>query len=247
MPHGRRPFTYGREAVSGLERVRTPEESPAGPMQFHSFDGDYVRRLAEGDRSIEEHFVTYFSELLSIKLRGRVRSRDAMEEIRQETFVRVLQALRQKGGLEHPERLGAFVNSVCNNVLFEKFREEARYNQMNGATVDWPDSRINLDAPLIDQERRRLVESVLAELPRRDQELLRMVFLEEADKAEACERLGVSKDYVRVLLHRALSRFREKLAKRGPTPSSFLYRGYNMLVKQCRHDIHHKTRYDNGT
>ena len=183
-------------------------------MYFQGFSGDYVRRLAEGDRSVEEHFTAYFGELLSIKLRGRVRSRDALEEVRQETFVRVLQTLRHKG-LEHPERLGAFVNSVCNNVLLEQFREGVRYSQLNEDFDTRADRRVNLDAPLINGERRRLVKSVLAELPKRDQGLLRMIFFEEIDKTEACERLGVNEDYLRVLMHRAKSRFREKLAKRG--------------------------------
>ncbi len=44
---------------------------------------------------------------------------------------------------------------------------------------------------------------------------MRLVFLEEADKVEACGRLGVGEDYLRVLLHRAKTRFRDKLAKRG--------------------------------
>ena len=78
-----------------------------------------------------------------------------------------------------------------------------------------PDRRIDLDAPLINQERRRRVESVLAKPPQQDQELLRMFFLDVGDRAAACERLGVSKDYLRVLLYRARSRFRDKLPSRG--------------------------------
>lgn len=215
-------------------------------MDFHGFTEDYVRRLLEGDHSINGHFAAYFGELLSIKLRGRVRSQDAMKDIQQDTFVRVFKILRQKEGLQHPERLGAFVNSVCNNVMFEKFRQEARYQQLNQEADNWPDSRVNLDAPLINQERKLLVESVLAKLPPRDQELLRMIFLEETDKAEACRRLGVSQDYLRVLLHRAITRFRGKLDGRGPLPG-FVYRGYDMLVKRSRNGAHHKVRYSNGT
>ena len=185
-------------------------------MQFEEFNADYVRRLAEGDRSVDEHFAAYFGELLYIKLRARRLSRETIEDIRQETFVRVLQKLRQKGGLEHPERLGSFVNSVCNHVLLEVSRDGTRYSQIGQAVDELPDRRIDLDAPLINQERRRRVESVLAKLPQQDQELLRMVFLDVGDRAAACERLGVSKDYLRVLLYRARSRFRDKLPRRGP-------------------------------
>ena len=184
-------------------------------MLFRSFNEDYVRRLLEGDRFVQDHFTTYFDELVYVKLRVRGQTREAIEEIRQETFARVLAALRQKGGLHHPERLGAFVNSVCNHVLLEGFRNGTRHSQMSQGENEPPDSRIDLDAPLINQERRLLVERVLAELPKRDQKLLRMIFLEEVDAAEACGRLGVGEGYLRVLLHRAKSRCRDKLANWG--------------------------------
>lgn len=184
-------------------------------MEFQAFNEDYVRRLVEGDRFVEDHFTAYFEELLYIKLRARARTPEAIEEIRQETFTRVLEALRQKGGLQHPERLGAFVSSVCNHVLLEGFRNGARHRPIGQGVEEPLDDRIDLDAPLIDQQRRRLVERVLAELPQRDQKLLRMIFLEEADKGEACGRLGVGEGYLRVLLHRAKARFRDKLANQG--------------------------------
>jgi hypothetical protein len=43
-----------------------------------------------------------------------------------ETFTRVLTSLKRKGGLAVPETLGAFVNSVCNNVLLEMYRSGSR-------------------------------------------------------------------------------------------------------------------------
>src|SRR5438105_12319587 len=88
--------------------------SSRGWMQSVSFDGDYVRRLADGDPHVEEHFCAYFGELLYIKLRGRVRSTQLIEDVRQETFFRVLRNLRAKG-IDHPERLGAYVLAVCHN------------------------------------------------------------------------------------------------------------------------------------
>ena len=40
--------------------------------------------------------------------------------------MRVLSTLKEKGGLASAESLGAFVNGVCNNVLFEMYRANAR-------------------------------------------------------------------------------------------------------------------------
>ena len=91
-------------------------------MQFQAFDAPYVERLRSGDFRTQEHFVAYFSELIQLKLRARLRSPQAIEDVRQETFVRVFAALRSPGGIRQPERLGAFVNSICNNVLLEHYR-----------------------------------------------------------------------------------------------------------------------------
>ena len=39
-------------------------------MLFYDFDDSYLERLREGDFRTEEHFVSYFSELIRIKLRS---------------------------------------------------------------------------------------------------------------------------------------------------------------------------------
>lgn len=181
-------------------------------MQFHSFDEDYLRRLASGDPAIERHFSLYFGDLLSLKLRVRIRSAQLIEDIRQETLMRVLQIVR-KGGVEHPERFGAFVSAVCNNVLMEQVRAESRHERAE-SEAEPIDDRIDLDAPLITRQRKRQVESVLDDLPPKDRNLLRLLFLEDRDRLELCRQYGVTEDYLRVLLHRAKSRFRELYSTR---------------------------------
>ena len=100
-------------------------------MTFESFDAQYVQRLKEGDAVVEDHFAAYFTKVLVLKLRTRLRSPELIEDIRQETLLRVLQILRKKGGVEHPERFGAFVNSISNNVLMEFCRSEKRHDPMD--------------------------------------------------------------------------------------------------------------------
>ena len=93
-------------------------------VQRQSFDAEYVRRLAHSDPETERDFVAYFGELLAIKLRSRLRAPEQIQDVIQETFLRVLRTLRQSG-IESPEALGSFVNSVCTNVLFEVYRAQA--------------------------------------------------------------------------------------------------------------------------
>ena len=54
-------------------------------MKFQNFDGDYVRRLKEGDPFVENHFISYFSELIQLK-RQDVDLSQALLTIRQTKF-----------------------------------------------------------------------------------------------------------------------------------------------------------------
>jgi RNA polymerase sigma-70 factor (ECF subfamily) len=184
-------------------------------LERYHFDADYVRRLTAGDSEIERHFTRYFGELLTIKLRIRLRSPALVEDAKQETFLRVLTTLRQKAGLATPESLGSFVNSVCNNVLFETYRSQARVSQLP-ADEQEPQiaDDVDLEGQLLAKEEQALLRQVLRELPEKDQRLLRWLFFEERDKDEVCRELGIERDYLRVLVHRAKLRFREELLTR---------------------------------
>jgi len=182
-------------------------------LNFSSFDREYIRRLTEGDPLISDHFSAYFGELLSLKLRARLRSADLLEDIRQETLLRVLRALRQGSGVEYPERFGAYVSAVCNNVLMEFLRNQGRQEPLDGESGP-VDRSIDLDAPLVSAERKRRVEVVLSELPEKDRGILRMLFLEAQPREAICRRFQVDGEYLRVLVHRAKWRFRNIYAKR---------------------------------
>jgi RNA polymerase sigma-70 factor (ECF subfamily) len=184
-------------------------------MKRDSFDGEYIRRLREGDAETERHFADYFRNLLLIKLRARLRDRQAIEDLCQETFVRVLSALKASNRIYSPEGLGAFVNSVCNNLLFESYRRESKNRVVEiDDQFDPPDHRASAESQLAQEERCKQVRQVLDELSPKDRELLRLVFYENTDSAQICRSFGVGRDYLRVLIHRAKSRFRECLLTR---------------------------------
>jgi RNA polymerase sigma-70 factor, ECF subfamily len=179
-------------------------------VEFFTFDAEYLDKLRLGNPSAEKHFVAYFSELIHLKLRSRLASREAIEDVRQETFTRVFLMLRKSDGLRDADRLGAFVNSVCNHVLQEHYRAQKKVGfpleeEPELTYVDRNPSPLNL---LETKDRARLVQQALAELPSRDRELLRSVLMEDRDKDTVCAEMGVSREYLRVLLHRAKQSFR---------------------------------------
>jgi RNA polymerase sigma-70 factor (ECF subfamily) len=177
-----------------------------------SFDAGYVRLLTDGDPETEQHFHNYFGRLLLIKLRQRLRSPAEVLDARQETLMRVLISLRQKRSLEHPERLGAFVNAVCNHVLLEMGRASRRtvlLDDVSNPEIPVPITETNPETELVTAEQQARVREVLDQLPERDRRLLRQVFLDEEDKDVVCREFGVDREYLRVLLHRAKARFRQ--------------------------------------
>ena len=179
-------------------------------LEFFAFDASYVEKLRAGDALIEGHFVNYFSELIRLKLRSRLNSKEAIEDVRQETFKRVLTLLRGKGGLRQPDRLGPFVNSVCNHVLFEHYRSQKRTeatidDEVEATTAGREPSALSL---LEAKDTERLVRQILNQVPERDRRLLHSVLLEERNKDEVCAEFGITREYLRVLLHRAKLSFK---------------------------------------
>jgi RNA polymerase sigma-70 factor (ECF subfamily) len=178
-----------------------------GYLELFAFTREYAERLREGDPSTELHFVTYFDQLLRIKLRARMLASETVEDLRQETYIRVFVKLREDG-IRQPERLGAFVNSTCNNVLMEFYRSSSRTSPWDDSYLEMPDHAVDTEAFLITKHMKGRVRQVIGELPKKDRDLLRAYYFEEKDKDEVCEQFGVDRDYFRVLLHRAKDKFR---------------------------------------
>ena len=201
------PFVNKSHLPPRGARRYTPHPKSEDCVDFFTFDKAYVERLREGDPSTEEHFVGYFEQLLRIKLRSRMLTPDKVEDLRQETFIRVIAVVR-KDGVRQPERFGAFVNSICNHVLLEHYRSSAKNQPLEDAHLDMPDKVLDLDGMLVTKQSAERVRRTLDGMPKRDRDLLRGIFLEEKEKDSVCQELGVDREYLRVLVHRAKDKFK---------------------------------------
>lgn len=188
-------------------------------MKFETFNEEYVRRLAEGDSGAGEHFASYFGNLLFLKLRVRLRSLHLIEDVRQETLMRVLIILREGQGVKRPERFGAFVNGVCENVVKELCRLDGR-NQPLDDTVEEPaDPTVDLDAELLNADLKREIKQIFARLQEKDRRILQALFLDDIDKKDVCRMFHVDPGYLRVLVHRAKAQFRKAYGGEDGPPS----------------------------
>lgn len=178
------------------------------PVDLYSFDDDYLRRLGAHDPATEDHFVSYFSERLKITLRARGIDSHTIEDVRQETFCRVWVAI-QAGSVNNPRGFGSYVHSVCKNVLSESRRIDFRNQHDSLESTDVADGQLGLEELMQQSENTELVGKVMAKLPQRDRNILHARFFEERDNEEVCEQFAVDRDYLRVLVHRAILKFGE--------------------------------------
>ena len=181
-------------------------------MQFQSFDGAYLERLRSGDFTTEQHFFGYFGKLIRLKAGKRLRTAAAIEDVQQETLARVFRGIAERR-IAQPERLGAFVNAVCANVLREHYRSTCREIPSTDSFEDGiPAPTTSRDA-LAQVQLQQEVRQILAGLSKKDRALMKAMFLEERDKDEVCREFGVSREYLRVLLYRAKQSFKARYLK----------------------------------
>jgi RNA polymerase sigma-70 factor (ECF subfamily) len=183
-------------------------------VDLYSFDEEYLRRLGARDPATEAHFVSYFSERLKVTLRARGVDSHTIDDVRQETFCRVWLAV-QSGSVHNPQGFGSYVYSVCKNVLSESRREEFRNQYDPLESTDVADDHLGLEELMQQEENGKLIREVLATLPERDRHILQARFFEERENDDVCVQFGVDRDYLRVLLHRALNRFGELYRKKS--------------------------------
>jgi len=193
-------------------------------LDRHVFDAAYLERLRAGDAATERHFCAYFSELIRLKLRTRGLAA-LFDDISQETFVRVLRTLKTPDGLRDPGALGAFVWSVCTNVSLEQTRtRKSEPLASDEGPVDVLDpAAVSPEARLAIKEQRQAVQAVISQMTPRDRDVLAAMFLDEDERKRVCAQLGVSKEYLRVLLHRAKkelkTRYLTATNRPGPPPA----------------------------
>ena len=172
------------------------------------FDERFLQSLAAGNEDAVNYLIGHFSRPVRLSLRARLRSPELIKDAYQETFLRVLAYFRSGKMLDDPGNLPAFVHIMCRNVALELLRRDTRHDQLSGNAPEPLDNALNLEGQILIEERREIVRKLLKDLPAKDRELLRRVFLEEEDKDSVCAEFQIDRAYLRVLLHRARLRFK---------------------------------------
>ena len=170
-------------------------------------DTELMTRLRQGDATAEAALYERYSSRVYFLALSELRSRDDAEDVRGETFLRVIQALRQDK-LRKPESLSSFIVGIALNVVREHNRAVSRVQPLSEEDYSLPDSR-SLDAVFIDEDVNRSIEQAAQSLKQRERDFLRMYYYEERSKEEISRALGIKQDRLRLIKSRTLKKFSE--------------------------------------
>lgn len=138
----------------------------------------------------------------------------AVDEVMQEVS---LAAVRQAAPLADPGKVAPWLYrlAVTQSLLYR--RKQGRRRKLTDAYArrTAPTEADNRQPDplgwLLAEERRRLVRTALARLPRRDAEILLLKYTEDWSYLELADHLGITRSAVQARLHRARNRMRSEL------------------------------------
>lgn len=198
---------------------------PAQPSPGAGPETDLVElaeRIRGGDEAAATELVERFRRGLTLVLRRRCGDVETAEDLVQETFLLVLEKIRQDA-LEAPERLAGFIHGTARNLLLANRRREGRLSAFgDGASAEAgprPVEPVAEPGPgpfdtLLRREESRLVRELLAEMPYpRDRQVLIRFYLSQQPKESLCAELGIEPGHFRRVLYRARERLREQWAR----------------------------------
>jgi len=170
-------------------------------MNPMTYDGDFLGKLRQRDPAACTRFVFTFTPILEAKLRYKFRDHATVQDLVNETFLRVLVQI-DKNAIRDPAQFGSFVRGVCENVAREFIRREY-------STSSWPDGFeppdrvLAIDELVADRELKELLRSELRKLTHEEEKLISDYF-EGKDRRDLARKRGITRSGYNVKLHRAL-------------------------------------------
>lgn len=170
-------------------------------------DSDLVVSVEQGDKFAEDQIYRKYSDRLYFLALSELHSREDAEDVRSETFIRVIQAVRQ-GKLRKPEALGSFVVGIALNVI-----RELRRQRLGSESLEDNDLNVPVEASpekaFLDQEVSSSIAETVKHLKPREREFLRMYYYEELPLPAIADALGIKQERLRLIKSRTLQRFRK--------------------------------------
>ncbi len=178
-------------------------------------DSELVQTIQAGNSEAEAILYEKFSARIYFLALSELHSKVDAEDVRAETFLRVIQALRA-GKLRSAESLPSFIVGFALNITREHIRQKYKTDSLEDFEYDIA-SDDSMERTFLNAESGKALEQAAKQLKPREQQFLRMYYYEELSSDEIANKLGIKVERLRLIKSRTLQSFREvykKIAKR---------------------------------
>jgi len=177
-------------------------------------DNELISRVLGGDQQAYAILIDrYKSYVFTLALRF-TKNREDAEEVSQDIFIKAYRALADfRGASKFSTWLYTIVNTTCITFLRKKRLEvHSLDNEKVFEVADSQDS--GLRANLVEQKSRiAMVNQAIALLSTDDAEIITLFYKAEQTLEEIAKVLGIESNAVKVRLHRARTRLKDKMQK----------------------------------
>ena len=186
----------------------TTRNASGKPVEFFNFDEDYVTRLRNEHAATWDHFDGYFRPRIRSKLGSQI-PWEMVDDVAGDVMLSFIENLK-RGEPENPACLAGYVLQICQYKVLETLRKLS--NQKTFADVDWelfPGGGRTPQQEYFEGEQTKEIQRILRKLKPRDQNVLLEIFYFKVDRDEVCQKYGVSREQLKLILCRARQRFQK--------------------------------------
>lgn len=186
----------------------TTQKAGSGIVERFEFDNDYVVRLRGRDAATWQHFESFFRPKIRAKFRAKLPWAMA-EDLASATMLAAIESI-DRGEPRDGTRLAGYVLAICHNKVFEALRTIGKENHVD---FDFDSLQGNEKTPLqesIRKEDSRKIQRVLAKLSKKDRDVLVCIHYYGQDRDEVCNKYGVKRDHLKLILFHARQRFQRE-------------------------------------
>jgi RNA polymerase sigma-70 factor (ECF subfamily) len=177
-------------------------------------DIDIISAVLNGNQPAYAQLVERYQGFVFTLVLRYVKSREDAEEVAQDIFVKAYRALADfKGASKFSTWLYTIVTTTCISFLRKKKLEtHSLDNEKVFETIENKDSGMN--ANQVEQKSKlAMVNNAIALLSADDAEIITLFYKGEQTLEEIAQVLGIEANAVKVRLHRARTRLKEKMQK----------------------------------
>ena len=166
--------------------------------------------ISKGNHEAFSQFVDIYKKHVYGFLYDRLRSHEATEELVQVVFVKIWE---NRATINHELSPNAYVFTIAKNCAFDVLRQRAYKLLLEKQLIESSNIIEDGETPLIDQDLKRHIESLITHIPERRREIFKLRYEEELSYKEIAEQLNISIGTVQTQVERTLNYLRKQLGK----------------------------------